>query len=178
LLVIGDLNAYRNERPISTLRADGYVDLARQFLGDTAYSYRFDGQLGYLDHALADSSLATQVAGVVEWHINADEPVLFDYNDDVKDVGEAVFERRSSARPLFAPDPAALQRPRPRRRRPDLGSPQSDADAVPLQVLAVNDFHGPPGGGQQRSRRSAPGRRRQHPARPTAREHRVRLRRG
>jgi predicted extracellular nuclease len=36
---------------------------------------------GYLDHALANAGLAEQVAGVVEWHINADEPATLDYND-------------------------------------------------------------------------------------------------
>ena len=30
------------------------------------------------------SSLTPQVAEVAEWHINADEIPLFDYNDDVR----------------------------------------------------------------------------------------------
>jgi hypothetical protein len=45
------------------------------------------------------------VTGATEWHINADEPQLFDYNDTVKDAGEAEFERKSTALPLYAPDP-------------------------------------------------------------------------
>jgi hypothetical protein len=44
------------------------------------YSYQFGGTYGYLDHALASSSLDRQVAGVTEWHNNADEPDAIDYN--------------------------------------------------------------------------------------------------
>jgi uncharacterized protein len=68
MLVIGDLNAYRNEDPIDAIEAgaddavgtaDDYTDLLDLLLGPAAYSYVFDGQLGYLDHALA-SPLAAQ----------------------------------------------------------------------------------------------------------------------
>ena len=48
--------------------------------GRDSYSFLFGGQVGALDHALASPSLVDQVAGVVEWHINADEPPLLDYN--------------------------------------------------------------------------------------------------
>jgi hypothetical protein len=52
------------------------------------YSYIFDGQSGYLDHALASSSLHGQVVGAAEWHNNADEPESIDYNlgDTPQDV--------------------------------------------------------------------------------------------
>ena len=40
----------------------------------------FDGQAGYLDHALASASLDSQVTGAPEWHINADEPSVLDYD--------------------------------------------------------------------------------------------------
>ncbi len=48
------------------------------------YSYVFDGEAGYLDHALATSSLSRQVTGVTIWHINADEPSVLDYNTEFK----------------------------------------------------------------------------------------------
>ena len=48
------------------------------------YSYVFDGESGYLDHALASASLDRQVAGATEWHNNADEPEVIDYNIDGK----------------------------------------------------------------------------------------------
>lgn len=73
--------------------------------GNSPYSYVFDGQTGYLDHALANFSLAFQVTGTAEWHINADEPPSFDYNDTVVDAGEASFEAKPSALPLYEPDP-------------------------------------------------------------------------
>ena len=81
-LVIGDLNAYAQEDPITALKAAGYTNLAEAFLGDEAYSFVFDGQLGTLDYALANGALTGQVTGATEWHINADEPDAIDYNLD------------------------------------------------------------------------------------------------
>jgi predicted extracellular nuclease len=40
----------------------------------------YDGQAGTLDYALASPALAEQVAGFAEWHSNADESPLYDYN--------------------------------------------------------------------------------------------------
>jgi predicted extracellular nuclease len=79
-LIIGDLNSYDKEDPIDTLLAGGYTDLIYQYLGEYAYSYVFDGQTGYLDHALASSSLVGHITGATDWHINADEPDLIDYD--------------------------------------------------------------------------------------------------
>lgn len=104
-LIIGDLNAYAMEDPITALTGAGYTDLVRQFGGDEAYSFVFDGQLGYLDHALANDSLQPQVTGVTSWHINADEVNVLDYNDAVQDGNEAPFERESTNGDLYAPDP-------------------------------------------------------------------------
>jgi uncharacterized protein len=104
-LIIGDLNSYAMERPISTLRGAGYTDLLQQFEGSDAYGYLFDGQLGTLDYGLANASLAEQVTGAGGWKINADENPLFDYNDTVHDTaGEPDFERKSTALPLFEPN--------------------------------------------------------------------------
>lgn len=104
VLIIGDLNSYAKEDPIVALQNAGYTDLVAAFGGSSAYGYVFDGQLGYLDHALANSSLNSQVAGVAEWHINADEIPLFDYNDDARDAGEASFEEESDVHPLYEPN--------------------------------------------------------------------------
>jgi len=84
VLILGDLNSYAQEDPIAALQAGGYESLVESQLGPDAYSYQFQGQFGYLDHALAGSSLAPQVRGVVEWHINADEPTALDYNTERK----------------------------------------------------------------------------------------------
>ncbi|MCW8126936.1 ExeM/NucH family extracellular endonuclease [Microbulbifer halophilus] len=83
-LLIGDLNSYARENPISTLKEAGYTDLLAQFAGDDAYSYVYDAQAGYLDHALASAELAPLVTGAATWSINADEPRALDYNTEYK----------------------------------------------------------------------------------------------
>lgn len=83
-LIIGDLNAYAKEDPITHIINAGYTDLIHKFGGDTAYSYVFDGQAGYLDHGLASGSLTPQVLYTSDWHINADEPISLDYNTEFK----------------------------------------------------------------------------------------------
>lgn len=87
-LIIGDLNSYDKEDPIDALRTAGYVDLVEQFQGENAYSYVFDGQLGYLDYALAGTALAEDVTGAAHWLINADEPPVLDYNTEFKSAGQ------------------------------------------------------------------------------------------
>lgn len=103
VLIVGDLNAYAKEDPITAIKAgaddasstaDDFGNLIEERLGAYAYSYVFDGQAGYLDHALASSTLKTQVTGVSDWHLNADEPDIFDYNDTVKTTGEEFSEVR------------------------------------------------------------------------------------
>jgi hypothetical protein len=85
-LVMGDLNAYAMEDPITAIMSGGYADLINAFAGtgytDGAYSFSFGGQAGYLDHALASPSLVPEVSGTAIWHINADEPVSLDYNTE------------------------------------------------------------------------------------------------
>lgn len=96
-LVMGDLNAYAMEDPVMAFKQAGFTDLLATTISTTAYSYAFDGQWGYLDHALASATLVEQVMGVVEWHINADEPAVLDYNTNFKSVGQVAG--------LFTPEP-------------------------------------------------------------------------
>ena len=88
VLLIGDFNAYAMEDPIKTLERAGYTNLIAQFGGASAYSYVFDGQWGYLDHGLASPSLLAQVTGAGDYHINADEPSVLDYNTNFKSAGQ------------------------------------------------------------------------------------------
>lgn len=90
ILLIGDMNSYAKEDPISTFLGAGYTNLIEQHkpAGAAAYSYVFGGQSGYLDHALATASLATQVSGAAEWHINADEAPVLDYNVEYKSTNQ------------------------------------------------------------------------------------------
>lgn len=102
VLIIGDLNSYDKEDPIDAILAgsddtlgtsDDYTDMLYAFGGELAYSYVFDGQVGYLDYALANSSLAAQVTGTTAWHINADEADILDYDTSFKqDAQDALYE--------------------------------------------------------------------------------------
>jgi predicted extracellular nuclease len=92
-LIMGDLNSYAMEDPIDAIKAgaddeagtgDDWTNLIALHQGTYAYSYVFDGQSGYLDHALANASIAGQVAGAADWHINADEPSVLDYDVSFK----------------------------------------------------------------------------------------------
>ena len=100
-LIIGDLNSYDKEDPIDAILAgsddlsgtgDDYLDLIYTFVGEAAYGYVFDGQVGYLDSALANKYLFSQVTGTTIWHINADEPDLIDYDMSFKaDAQDALY---------------------------------------------------------------------------------------
>lgn len=94
-LIIGDLNSYDKEDPIDVFVEAGYTDLLLQEQGEDAYSYVFDGQLGYLDYALAGPALLPKVTGAADWAINADEPDLLDYTMQFKQPAQDA---------LWAPD--------------------------------------------------------------------------
>ena len=79
-LVIGDFNAYTQGDAMTRFETAGFTNLGATIIGDSSYSFEFDGQFGTLDHAVATPSLAGQVVDAVEWHINADEAPLHDYN--------------------------------------------------------------------------------------------------
>ena len=103
-LIIGDLNSYDKEDPIDAIKlgaddtsdtADDFIDLVYKYQGDEAYGYVFDGQIGYLDHALVNKNLESKVTSVAFWHINADEPDLIDYDMTFKKDAQDL---------LYAPD--------------------------------------------------------------------------
>lgn len=101
-LIVGDLNSYARENPIDAIiagsdgyngTADDYTNMVERYQGRFAYSYLFGGQVGYLDHALASATLANQVKGTVEWHTNADEPDILDYDTSFKKAAQdALYE--------------------------------------------------------------------------------------
>ena len=101
-LIMGDLNSYAKEDSIDTIQAgsddlagtdDDWTNLIATYQGEFAYSFTFDGQAGYLDHALASASMVSQVSGAAEWHINSDEPDLLDYDTSFKPPAqEAIYE--------------------------------------------------------------------------------------
>ena len=101
-LILGDLNSYAKEDPIDAIKAgaddiagtaDDYTNLIAKYQGTYAHSYVFDGQAGYLDHALASPTLVGQVTGAADWHINSDEPDVVDYDTTFKPPAqEALYE--------------------------------------------------------------------------------------
>lgn len=80
ILIMGDLNAYAMEDPITILRDGGMIDLHRAFHADSSYSYVYHGEIGYLDHALCNQTLYPQVTGMVAYHINSDEHDRYTYD--------------------------------------------------------------------------------------------------
>ena len=86
-VLTGDFNAYSQEDPVQDVvsQADT-TDLLDTFIGADAYSFVFDGQRGALDQAIAGSGFEGYVEGVFEWHINADEPDLLNYDDNFNDT--------------------------------------------------------------------------------------------
>jgi len=103
-LLIGDLNAYPKEDPITAFLAgldgvpgtgDDAVDLLAAAGVDTTYTFVFDGRYGRLDHAIAHPDLAARVAGAAPWAINADEVDLINYDLTYKQPAEGE---------LYAPD--------------------------------------------------------------------------
>jgi len=95
ILIMGDLNSYAKEDPIAVLTGAGYTNLVDASV-EEPYSFVFDGQWGYLDYALGSPTALDQVAEVVEWHINSDEPNVLDYNTNFKSAGQIAS--------LYAPD--------------------------------------------------------------------------
>lgn len=75
VLIIGDINSYGDEDPVTVMRKAGYIDLiADRLRPEARYSYVFRDESGYLDSALATKELAGDVARIGFWHVNADEP--------------------------------------------------------------------------------------------------------
>ncbi len=78
---LGDLNSYAMEDPIEALRDAGYVDA----LGDRTRCRPTptSSTASSVDSTTGSSSatLADHLVDAAEWHINADEPSAFDYND-------------------------------------------------------------------------------------------------
>lgn len=80
VLIMGDLNAYGKEDPVVKLIQSGYIDMHRALHADSAYSYVYNGTAGYLDNVLASPSMKPQITGVSVFHVNTDEPAMFEYS--------------------------------------------------------------------------------------------------
>jgi uncharacterized protein len=96
VLLIGDFNAHRFEDPLVRFEQAGFFALSGSDPNRPTYSYVFRGEAGSLDHAIVSPTLAPQVRDFAVWHINADEPELFEYGE----AGKAGRDGRD----WYAPD--------------------------------------------------------------------------
>ena len=128
VFLAGDFNAYSAEDPIQVLNAAGYTNLESSSDPDEE-TYNFDGQVGSLDHVLANAAALADVNAVDIWDINGYESVYYEY---------ARFN--TNVTNLYAPNPYRSSDHSPEivgiNTQPVIAGP------VDIQILATNDFHG------------------------------------
>jgi predicted extracellular nuclease len=73
ILILGDMNAYRNEDPIGAIRNAGFTELMENTPLPT-HSFVYFGQHGTLDYAFSSDALLDQVEQAYIWHVNAVYP--------------------------------------------------------------------------------------------------------
>ena len=91
-LITGDLNSYAREAPVDVFRKAGFASLVHHFHpcqpdNCPQHSYRYQGEKGTLDYALASSELLSRVNTAQTWNINADEPRALDYQHAPDQLG-------------------------------------------------------------------------------------------
>lgn len=124
--LVGDFNAYSQEDPIQVLEAAGFTNL-ESTTAPGEKSYNFDGQIGSLDHVLANGAAHQSVRGVDVWPINSYESVYYEYsrfNYNVTDLYEATPFRSSDHNPEI------------------VGFSTAEPTTRDIQILGTNDFHG------------------------------------
>jgi predicted extracellular nuclease len=57
----------------------GLINLNTQAHGTATFGYSYSGELGNLDHALANTSAAARLVAIEDWNINSVESNLFEY---------------------------------------------------------------------------------------------------
>ncbi len=127
VFLAGDFNAYSEEDPIQVLEAAGYNHLESTSDPDEE-SYNFDGQIGSLDHVLANPAALTDVEDVDIWTINGYESVYYEYSRYNYNVTN-----------LYQPDQFKSSDHNPE----IIGINVPVEPAVrDIQILGTNDFHG------------------------------------
>lgn len=71
ILLVGDWNCHREERPIVRLIGHGYTDVLAHYCPDD-YSYVYRGESGYLDQAFASPTMMPQITAARPVHLCAD----------------------------------------------------------------------------------------------------------
>ena len=126
VFLAGDFNAYSEEDPIQVLEGAGYTTIDSTTDPDEE-TYNFDGQIGSLDHVLANAAALPDVAGADVWPINGYESVYYEYsrfNSNVTDLYNSGPFRSSD-------------------HSPEIIGINTDAGATTkVNLLNINDFHG------------------------------------
>ncbi|MBU2952825.1 ExeM/NucH family extracellular endonuclease [Marinobacter sp. F3R08] len=86
-LIIGDLNSYAREQSLAVLAGAGFMSMVHHFHPCTEnacphYTYRYRGEKGTLDYALASEELKPRVISARSWLVNADEPRALGYRSN------------------------------------------------------------------------------------------------
>lgn len=95
VLIVGDLNCMTMEEPVRYLEFEGYANQLTRFSPDD-YSYTYNDEVEYLDHALASPSLAEQITGARPYHLNSDESYKHHY-----EYGDTTMYRYSDHDPIL-----------------------------------------------------------------------------
>lgn len=90
-LITGDFNSYARETSLEILREAGFTSMVHWFHpcqpgSCPHYTYRYKGEKGSLDYALASSELKPHILGAHTWLINADEPRAIGYKSSLDPV--------------------------------------------------------------------------------------------
>ncbi len=97
LLIMGDLNCYYGDAPVSILLNSGArTDLHRYFHADSSYSYCYQGHYDYLDHAICNVTLLPQITGMQAFHCNSRESYRCEYQ-----YGDTTLFRYSDHDPIL-----------------------------------------------------------------------------
>ncbi|MCL2915410.1 ExeM/NucH family extracellular endonuclease [Shewanella corallii] len=73
--------------PVNITKSYGYIDsvaLKSAERGETGWSYSYNDEVGSLDYILISPSLSDRLLDATDWHINAPEASLYDYNQEYK----------------------------------------------------------------------------------------------
>ena len=100
-IVIGDFNSYTKEDPITLLGENNYSNLASKFLSPTNWTSIFRGEVGSIDHVLANKTASKAAQGFTQWHINTLVTGWFDYNL------ENLFKSKSKPKDYYNSSPFA-----------------------------------------------------------------------
>lgn len=80
ILIMGDLNAEMDEDCIAVIEDGGYEEQLLRY-DAYSYSYIYQGSRELIDHAFANSTMASQITGAAVWHTNTSVSYNTRYSD-------------------------------------------------------------------------------------------------